>query len=114
MPTCANCEGSFLFGGAKEGEHRFCSDECHSFWRFPGFCESCADSTTDEGIGGTFTMNFLFGTILMGFGAACPTCNSKVKRKWFIFLLPLFPVSKPYRVLYCNSSQYLSRKIIEH
>ena len=112
MATCANCNGWFLFGGETEGENRFCCQECFYFFRHPGFCESCTMGTTDEALGGTYTVNLVFGTRLMGFfGDHCATCYSTVKRKWFWFIPPLFPVSAAYRVIYVAPSRYISRKL---
>jgi endogenous inhibitor of DNA gyrase (YacG/DUF329 family) len=107
---CANC-GSAILGGESEGDLRFCSTVCHHYYRHPKFCDSCIAQTTDERIGGTFTVNLLFGTRLVGLGEHCPTCYSIVKRNWFWFLIPLFPVSAKYRVLYQTPRRYLSRKL---
>lgn len=111
MANCANCGAKWLIGGVTEGEQRFCSKTCYHFWRHPGFCEQCTTVTTEESLGGTYTINLIFGTHLMGFGAKCPTCNSQVKRKWFWFFIPLFPVSAPYRVIYVQPSRWISRKV---
>ena len=114
MAQCTNCGASLLFGlGRKEGEHKFCSKKCLQFWKHPGYCQSCVQNTTEESLGGTFTLNVFFGTRLMGFSGACPTCGSKVMRKWFWIVLPLFPVSKQYRVLYQTDTRFFSRKIRE-
>src|ERR1700747_3469235 len=61
---CANCSATLL-GGGKEGEARFCCDQCRQFAAHPGFCEQCAAQTTPEGMGGTFSVNLVFGTHLM-------------------------------------------------
>jgi hypothetical protein len=108
---CANC-GSTLLGGGKEGEARFCSDQCRQFAAHPRFCEQCAAETTPEGMGGTFSVNLVFGTHLMGWGAEpCVRCRSKVMRKWLWVIIPLFPVSPKYRVLYQTRTRYFSRKM---
>jgi hypothetical protein len=108
---CANC-GSTLLGGGKEGEVRFCSAQCRQFHAHPGYCEQCLAETTPEALGGTFSVNLIFGTHLMAWGnKPCPRCNSKVMRKWMWILLPLFPVSAKYRVLYQTRSRYFSRKM---
>ncbi len=112
MAKCANCGAYVLFGlGPSEGEQKFCSKKCLQYWKHPGYCEVCTLDTTEESLGGTYTLNVLFGTRLMGFSSACPTCGSKVMRKWFWFVLPLFPVSKKYRVLFQTSDKFFSRKI---
>jgi len=111
MKNCANCGAKWIIGGVTEGDLKFCSKACHQFWRHPGFCEQCAAATTEEGIGGTYTINLIFGTHLMGWGDQCPICHSRVKRKWFWFVIPLFPVSRAYRVIYPRPNQWLSRKL---
>ncbi len=108
---CANC-GQAILGGVKEGELRFCSKHCRNYHAHPGFCEQCVHDTTQEGVGGTFTVNFVLGTHLMSWGSdICPRCNSRAMRKWFWFFLPLFPVSAQYRVIYQSPKLYLSRKL---
>ena len=108
---CANC-GSLLLGGGKEGELRFCSSQCSQFHSHPGYCEQCLAETTQEALGGTFSVNLIFGTHLMGWGAQpCPRCNSKVMRKWLWIVIPLLPVSAKYRVLYQTRARYFSRKM---
>jgi hypothetical protein len=108
---CANC-GSVLLGGGKEGEARFCSEQCRRFAAHPNFCEQCQAETTTESAGGTFTVNLVLGTRLMAWGAQpCPRCNSKVMRKWLWVVIPLIPVSPHYRVLYRTRTQYFSRKM---
>lgn len=109
---CANC-GSAIIGGPREGENRFCSKECQHYFLKPGYCEQCVADTTAEGMGGTFTVNFLFGTRLMSWGGeSCPRCFSKVMRKWLWILIPLIPVSGRYRVLYQTPKRYLSRRLM--
>jgi len=111
MSKCANC-GGLLFGGTKEGELRFCSRQCRQYHSHPGFCEQCVHDTTEENVGGTFTVNLVAGTRLMAWGSdICPRCGARPMRKWFWFLLPLFPVSAQYRVLYQTPRRYLSRKM---
>jgi hypothetical protein len=107
---CANC-GTLSAGGRKEGDLRFCSKVCHQFYLQPGFCDACAAETTEGNIGGTYTLNVLFGTRLMSFSKSCTVCHSAVTRKWFWFVLPLFPVSAKYRVLYQKPQTYISRKM---
>jgi len=108
---CANC-GAAIIGGVQEGDNRFCSKECHHFFQHPGFCEQCMADTSAEPVGGTFTLNVLFGTRLMSWGGEnCPRCYSRVMRKWLWFLIPLFPVSAHYRVKYQTRKQYFSRRM---
>jgi endogenous inhibitor of DNA gyrase (YacG/DUF329 family) len=108
---CANC-GATLIGGGKEGEARFCSNQCRDFHSHPGFCEQCIAETTAEGLGGTFSVNLIFGTHLMGWGSQpCPRCRSKVMRKWLWILIPLIPVSAKHLVLYQTRTHYFSRKL---
>jgi hypothetical protein len=107
---CANC-GSLIVGGEREGDLRFCSSACHRYHLHPGFCESCLSQTSIEPIGGTFTFNLLFGTRLMGFGSRCPKCYSIIKRKWLWLIIPVFPVSAKYRILYQTPRRYFSRKV---
>ena len=111
LGKCANC-GLAIIGGVQEGDNRFCSNECHHFFQHPGFCEQCMADTSTEPVGGTYTVNVLFGTRLMSWGGeSCPRCYSKVMRKWFWFLIPLFPVSAHYRVKYQTRKQYFSRRM---
>jgi hypothetical protein len=108
---CANC-GATLIGGGKEGELRFCSDQCRNFHAHPGFCEQCQAETTADSLGGTFTINVVFGTRLMAWGSPlCPKCHSRVMRQWLWILIPLIPVSARHRVLYQTRTRYYSRKL---
>ena len=108
---CANC-GTTLLGGGKEGEKRFCSDRCKQWHSHPGFCQQCVAETTEEGVGGTFTINVLFGTRLMAWGSElCPRCHSRAMRKWLWIIIPVVPVSGRYRVLYQTQRVYISRKM---
>lgn len=109
--TCSNC-GITIVGGVQDGDKRFCSKVCHQYFSHPGFCEQCVADTTADGLGGTFTVNLVFGTRLMSWGAeACPRCYAKVMRKWLWILIPLIPVSNRYRVLYQTRTRYLSRRL---
>jgi len=108
---CGNC-GAAIIGGPQEGEVRFCSKECHEFFKHPGYCDQCQADTTQEPVGGTFTVNVLFGTRLMSWGGeVCPRCSSRVMRKWLWLLIPLIPVSGRYRVKYQTRKLYFSRKL---
>jgi hypothetical protein len=108
---CANCKTPII-GGVRDGNNRFCSKICRQFFLNPGFCQQCIADTTTESVGGTFTVNVLFGTRLMGWGAEpCPRCYAKVMRKWFWVLIPLIPVSGKFRVLYQTPKRYLSRRL---
>ena|ERR1700723_1590803 len=108
---CSNCGGVMIGTGTREGELSFCSDACQRYYHCPGFCESCLSQTSPEQVGGVFTFNLLLGTRLLGFGEHCSQCNSVIKRKWFFLILPLFPVSAKYRVLYLSRRRYYSRKL---
>lgn len=107
---CANC-GDPMFGGKQDGDLKFCSENGLMFHRHPGFCQCCILQTTSDSLAGTFTINFFFGTRLHGWGAHCNQCYSRIRRKWAWFIVPLFPVSAKYRVLYPTPRRYLSRKI---
>ncbi len=107
---CGNC-GTVIIGGAKEGEIKFCSKECRQFYLHPKFCDACVAQTGSDQMGGTFTVNLILGTRLMGSSNRCPTCYSVVKRKWLWIGVPLFPVSAKYRVLYQTPKRYFSRKL---
>jgi hypothetical protein len=79
------------------------------------FCNSCAAESHDWPAPGTFTLNGVFGTRLIGRAAPCETCGSTVKTLWFVFLLPLIPFGS-YRVLPVGSTsfvraEYLSRRL---
>jgi len=111
LGKCGNC-GLTIVGGVREGDVRFCSKACRDFFKHPGYCEQCIADTTSEAAGGTFTLNVLFGTRLMGWGGEiCPRCYSRVMRKWLWFLIPLFPVSARYRVKHQTPKLYFSRKL---
>src|SRR5487761_968728 len=111
VAKCANCS-TVIVGGPKEGDLRFWSKECHHFYLHPKFCETCLAQTAEGNIGGTFTLNVLFGTRLMGFGHPCATCHSVIKRIWLWLLIPVCPISAKYRVLYTRPRKYLSRKVV--
>jgi hypothetical protein len=111
---CANCNTTIAFGGIQDGEQNFCSRQCQEWAKAPGFCQECTFGTTNEGLGGTFTMNAV-GTKIYALGCSggkCTKCGSVPMRKWFVALfIPLFPVSAQYRVKYCAPTRYVSRKI---
>ena|ERR1700723_1019175 len=107
---CANC-GDPMAGGKQDGDLKFCSEGCLRFHRHPGFCDSCISQTSSESFGGTFTINFFFGTRLHGWGEHCSECYSIVKRKWLWIIVPVFPVSAKHRVLYATPRRFTSRKI---
>jgi hypothetical protein len=109
---CSNC-GVLRIGGAHEGDEFFCSRKCHEWWCFPSFCNRCVSETTNESIGSTRTFNFI-GTHLWQLGYpkhVCPVCKSRVLRAWFVFFLPLYPISGKYRVKFTCPNQYISRKL---
>ena len=110
---CANC-GTTSIGGRREGELVFCSKECQSWYHAPGYCQRCMDSTNEKKLGGTFTLNAI-GTKLYGLackGKECPVCHSVPQRMWFVALfIPIFPVSREYRVKYTSPSRYITRQV---
>jgi hypothetical protein len=76
----------------------------------PGFCEKCLSETTDQSAGSTFTLNFVFGTRLMGKKDPCQICGSVVASVWIWFLFPIFETGR-YRVIYMDDGKYLSREL---
>jgi hypothetical protein len=92
------------------------------FWaRFPseeigldGFCASCRSQTTDESPGNTGTVNFIFGTRLIGHDDQWPTCGSWLQTLWLQVLLPVVPLGR-YRIIYLDrhlySGRYVGRKL---
>lgn len=107
---CSNC-GSRVVWGQRDELGVYCSEQCQSFFHFPGFCQSCADGTTAEDAGSTTTLNGI-GTKLYGSGSRCPVCQSIVQTKFFCLLfIPVIPLGK-YRVRYVSSNRYLSRKLL--
>lgn len=110
---CANC-GSTSIGGRREGENVFCSKQCQTWFHAPGYCHACMSSTNEKKLGGTFTLNAV-GTKLYGLackGKECPVCHSIPQRMWFVALfIPIFPVSREYRVKYTSPSRYVSRQV---
>ena len=114
---CGNCGTTIAFGGTELGDKVFCSQQCVDWAKAPGFCQECTFGTTNESLGGTFTMN-LIGTKIYALGCSggkCTKCGSVPMRKWFVALLiPLFPVSAQYRVKYCAPTRWVSRKIAKN
>ena len=115
LKKCSNC-GTSILSGRQVGEHIFCSTVCEKWLAFPGFCKQCGAETSDKSLGGTFTLN-LIGTKIYHLGCkgkTCPTCSSETKRMWFVALLiPIFPVSREYRVRYVSPSRYVSRRVVQ-
>lgn len=113
LKKCSNC-GTTLLSGREDGENIFCSEQCQSWFRFPGFCQTCGGETTEEQLGGCYTFNTI-GTKLYHLackGPTCPTCGSVTQRKWFVILfIPIFPASAEYRVRYVSPNRYVSRKV---
>jgi hypothetical protein len=107
---CANC-GDPIIGGKQDGELKFCSENCLRYHRHPGFCELCLSQTSTESLSLNFSVNFIFGTHLHGWGPRCERCYSIVKRKWLWIFIPIFPISAKYRVLYPRPRRFTSRKI---
>ena len=64
----------------------------------PTFCSDCVSQSTDENAGDTSTYN-LCGTIFYGGSQRCPTCGSRIRTLWGVFLaLPFLPLDS-YRVI---------------
>jgi len=78
-----------------------------------GFCRQCHASTSNEGAGNTFTINFLWGTRFLGAAHRCNTCGSTVRTKWLCLGAPLIPLGS-YRVIDVEYQRYLSRKTALH
>ncbi len=78
------------------------------------FCLDCLSDTTGESPPSTLSVNFVFGTRLIGWAAPCPQCGSVVKYLWFWFGLPVMFYGK-YRVIYTDrgllSKNYVGRRI---
>lgn len=110
LHACANCSTTILFGGRQHDGRRFCSAECESWDRHPGFCEACTRETTDESSGGTFSLNGL-GSRLALRRRQCPTCGSWLQTLAFcVLLVPLVPLGK-YRVRWVSPKRFVSRKL---
>ena len=79
-----------------------------------GFCEACRSQTIDESPGNTTTVNFAFGTRLIGHDDQCLACGSVLQTMWFQFVLPIIPMGQ-YRVIYLErglfSGRYVGRKL---
>ena len=94
----------------KEGEFHFCSNQCLTNYKHPGFCPECVAETGDEPAGNTRTIRGI-GLRLYGNKASCPTCYSTIRRKFFcVVFIPVIPF-KRYRVKYTAPTRYLSREI---
>src|SRR4051812_36900049 len=110
---CANCKTSTI-DGRRDGDLYFCTTECQDWFRAPGFCKACMESTTDTALGGTYTMNGI-GSHLYALackGRKCVTCSSVPKRKWFVVIfIPIFPISREFRVKYMTQSRYFGRQV---
>ena len=78
-----------------------------------GFCDSCLRTTANEYVDRIFYG--VAGAWFLGRGDRCPRCGSVVQRVWFCFILPIFPMTGPYRVIYLNGGsrgKYLSRRVL--
>jgi hypothetical protein len=105
---CAECGSRIVPGGFSEGDARYCSMACYTAGPFPGFCQECEASTTDDAPGSTSTYNGIGATLRAG-GRRCATCHSMPAKKWVIVLfLPVIPL-KPYRIRWVNRRAYVGR-----
>jgi len=98
-----------MIGGKSEGGNHFCSNECLTNFKHPGFCRDCLDETTDEASGNLRTINGI-GLRFYGGKHECPTCYSKIRRKWFcVVFIPAVPLAS-YRVKHNTRRVFFSRK----
>ena len=108
---CTNCK-TRVVRGRRDDSGIFCSTVCQSFYRYPGFCQTCNTATSDVSAGSTYTVNGV-GTKIYGGKEPCSECGSTIQTKWFVVLyIPLIPIGK-YRTKWCNPYQYLSRKLVK-
>ena len=81
-----------------------------------GFCQECLNQTSPESPGDTRTVNFLFGTRLIGHDERCNVCGSVVQTLWTCVVLPIISEGR-YRVRYLESglmsSRYVGRKLLD-
>src|SRR5690348_14158853 len=68
------------------------------------FCAQCLADSLDVGTGDIGSFNGI-GLALIGFGPECPNCGAVVKRLFFCFGVPLFPLGK-FRVIYLSNEPY--------
>lgn len=108
MARCTVCNKSF-FGGFRDGEKRFCSIRCFTHSDKLDFCEQCRLQTMERSPGSTHTVNGI-GTLFIGAKERCPHCHSVVRRKWFLFLVPLIPMER-YRIIHVDHARYIGRKL---
>ena len=107
---CTNCSTRVVMG-KRDDNGIFCSTVCQSFYRFPGFCNTCTAATTEDSAGSTYTVNGI-GTQIYGGKDPCRECGSRIQTKWFVVLfIPLIPIAK-YRTKWCRPDQYYSRKLL--
>lgn len=109
LDKCTNC-GATIIGGRRDEYGVFCSRECQSFYRYPGFCPACAAESTDETARPSVTVNGI-GFHMYGSRDRCPTCNSVIRTQALCVLyVPVWFFGK-YRVRYTGTHSYLSRKL---
>jgi hypothetical protein len=107
---CQNCGLRLLINAKRDENGAFCSAVCQQYFRYPGFCKSCAAATTEESAGSTFTMNGV-GTELYGSKDPCQHCGSIIRTKFIVFVfIPLIPLGK-YRFKWATPHRYVSRKL---
>jgi hypothetical protein len=98
-----------MMGGKIDGENRFCSNECLTNFKHPGFCQYCVSETTNDASGNLRTFNGI-GLRLYGGKNECPICFSTVRKKWFcVVYIPLIPGAS-YRIKYNTRRVFFSRK----
>ncbi len=98
-----------MMGGKTDGENRFCSNECLTNFKHPGFCQYCVSETTNEPSGNLRTFNGI-GLRFYGSKNECPVCYSRVKKKWFcIIFIPVVPLAS-FRVKHNTRRIFFSRK----
>jgi hypothetical protein len=73
------------------------------------FCPACLSATTDQAAPDTEMYNLAAGSILLGDGARCATCKSRVKTLWAWFIIPLLPLGS-YRVIPTAMGRYVGRR----
>jgi hypothetical protein len=108
---CGNCKTRIFFSAREFAGQKYCSAECESWARHPGYCDECVRVTSEESSGGTYTMNGI-GTRLYFKRQRCTACGSCVQTKFFCVLyIPLIPLGS-YRVRWSTPTQFFSRRVL--
>jgi len=79
--------------------------DAEGFWQlYPGerirpdgFCQDCADETTDEPLEDVISLGW-YGIRILGGSQHCPACGSTVQSKWFCFPVPVWRLGR-YRTI---------------